>query len=274
MAQVTAVRDHTRARVPALEPEGVVLARRAAVPRRPVSGAEDRARALGLVIPDFHADGYYGGDFGSMKSHHVVEPRAVPVRPRSRGPGRAGAPRSARSRRHGRAGLRGGAPDGSQLPGRHPLRRRLARSRPLPDPEPLLRGGGARLHRRAPGLVRLLRPAARRVRPRGRARRRARRSASRASRTTTASSAGSRSSSTIRPMSDARLSDVGRSHAIATPHAATSAAGDAIFRRGGNGIRRGRRGRRGADRSSTRTCARSAATSSRSPRRRTAPCGS
>jgi len=37
-----------------------------------VSGAEDRARELGLVIPDFHADGYYGGDFGSMKSHHVV----------------------------------------------------------------------------------------------------------------------------------------------------------------------------------------------------------
>ena len=30
-----------------------------------------------------------------------------------------------------------------------------------------------------------------------------------------------------------RLSDVGRSHAIATPHAAASAAGDAIFRRGG-----------------------------------------
>ena len=34
------------------------------------------------------------------------------------------------------------------------------------------------------------------------------------------------------PMPD-RLSDVGRAHAIATPHAAASAAGDAIFRRGG-----------------------------------------
>ena len=41
-------------------------------PAAPVSGAEDRARELGLVIPDFQADGYYGGDFGSMKSHHVV----------------------------------------------------------------------------------------------------------------------------------------------------------------------------------------------------------
>ena len=59
------------ARVPALEPEGVVPREHARVPRRrAVSGAEDRARALGLVIPDFHADGYYGGDFGSMKSHH------------------------------------------------------------------------------------------------------------------------------------------------------------------------------------------------------------
>ena len=37
-----------------------------------MSTAEDRARALGLAIPDFHADGYYGGDFGSMKSHHIV----------------------------------------------------------------------------------------------------------------------------------------------------------------------------------------------------------
>ena len=37
-----------------------------------MSGAEARARALGLLIPDFEADGYYGGDFGSMKSHHVV----------------------------------------------------------------------------------------------------------------------------------------------------------------------------------------------------------
>ena len=37
-----------------------------------MSGAEARARALGLLIPDFDADGYYGGDFGSMKSHHVV----------------------------------------------------------------------------------------------------------------------------------------------------------------------------------------------------------
>jgi oxamate amidohydrolase len=31
-----------------------------------------------------------------------------------------------------------------------------------------------------------------------------------------------------------RLSDAGRAHAIATPHAAASAAGDAVFRRGGN----------------------------------------
>ena len=38
--------------------------------------------------------------------------RAVPVRPRPRGPGRPGPPRAARSRRDGRAGLRGGAPDG------------------------------------------------------------------------------------------------------------------------------------------------------------------
>jgi len=37
-----------------------------------VSTPEDRARSLGLAIPDFEADGYYGGDFGSMKSHHVV----------------------------------------------------------------------------------------------------------------------------------------------------------------------------------------------------------
>jgi len=29
-----------------------------------VSGPEDRARSLGLAIPDFQADGYYGGDFG------------------------------------------------------------------------------------------------------------------------------------------------------------------------------------------------------------------
>jgi len=33
---------------------------------------EARARELGLTIPDFHRDGYYGGDFGSMKSHHTV----------------------------------------------------------------------------------------------------------------------------------------------------------------------------------------------------------
>jgi enamine deaminase RidA (YjgF/YER057c/UK114 family) len=35
-------------------------------------GAEARARALGLEIPDFAADGYYGAGYGSMKPHHQV----------------------------------------------------------------------------------------------------------------------------------------------------------------------------------------------------------
>jgi enamine deaminase RidA (YjgF/YER057c/UK114 family) len=35
-------------------------------------GAEARARALGLEIPDFVRDGYYGAGYGSMKSHHQV----------------------------------------------------------------------------------------------------------------------------------------------------------------------------------------------------------
>jgi hypothetical protein len=30
-----------------------------------VTGAEVRARELGLAIPDFQADGYDGGDFGA-----------------------------------------------------------------------------------------------------------------------------------------------------------------------------------------------------------------
>lgn len=34
---------------------------------------EDRVRELGLVIPDFGNDGYYGADtYGSMKPHHIV----------------------------------------------------------------------------------------------------------------------------------------------------------------------------------------------------------
>ena len=35
-------------------------------------------------------------------------------------------------------------------------------------------------------------------------------------------------------MADARLADAGRAHAIATPHAAATAAGDTVFRTGGN----------------------------------------
>jgi enamine deaminase RidA (YjgF/YER057c/UK114 family) len=34
--------------------------------------AETRAAALGLEIPDFVRDGYYGAGYGSMKSHHQV----------------------------------------------------------------------------------------------------------------------------------------------------------------------------------------------------------
>ncbi|MFJ4171678.1 RidA family protein [Paenarthrobacter sp. NPDC089714] len=34
---------------------------------------EDRVRELGLEIPDFKVDGYYGADtYGSMKPHHIV----------------------------------------------------------------------------------------------------------------------------------------------------------------------------------------------------------
>ncbi len=34
--------------------------------------AEARIAALGLEIPDFGASGYYGGDYGSMKPHHIT----------------------------------------------------------------------------------------------------------------------------------------------------------------------------------------------------------
>jgi hypothetical protein len=35
---------------------------------------EQRARELGLVIPDFQRDGYYGAEFGTMRPHRIVGP--------------------------------------------------------------------------------------------------------------------------------------------------------------------------------------------------------
>jgi enamine deaminase RidA (YjgF/YER057c/UK114 family) len=35
---------------------------------------EDRLAALGLTLPDFTAEGYYGTGFGPMKPHHIVGP--------------------------------------------------------------------------------------------------------------------------------------------------------------------------------------------------------
>ena len=224
-----------RSRVPAVEPEGHVLGRHAEVPHRPVTGAEDRARELGLLIPDFHADGYYGGDFGSMKSHHVVNRVLYLSGHVPEGPDGPVAPRPAGPRRDDRTGLRRGAADGAQLPGRDPLCRRLPRPRPLPGAEPLLRG---RLRPTSPtstscssGCSDLLRdvfgpdagtwwarddrrpePRARpllRVLARGRAR--------------------NRPCLTGSPTPAA-------AHAIATPHAGASEVGDTIFRRGGNAV--------------------------------------
>lgn len=37
------------------------------------NGFEERVAALGLTVPDFAADGYYGADvYGTMKPHHIV----------------------------------------------------------------------------------------------------------------------------------------------------------------------------------------------------------